>query len=111
MLVQIIIQNLCVCVCVCVCLSSIPYIIGTKYPHKDGNIWNSCPCVFFWVFFCPHEENSLYILREFYWKCKNAESVLGWVGLGVGLWIVPIKHENKHVSVLIGFIRWDDGQV
>ncbi len=34
----------CVCVCVCVCGSGKPYVMGTKCPHKDGNIQNPCPC-------------------------------------------------------------------
>ncbi len=34
----------CVCVCVCVCGSGIPYVMGTKCPHNDGNIQNPCPC-------------------------------------------------------------------
>lgn len=28
----------------CVCVSGKPHIMGTKYPHKDGNMWNPCPC-------------------------------------------------------------------
>ncbi len=31
-------------VCVCVCGSGKPYVMGTKCPHKDGNIQNPCPC-------------------------------------------------------------------
>ncbi len=34
----------CVCECVCVCGSGIPYVMGTKCPHNDGNIQNPCPC-------------------------------------------------------------------
>ncbi len=34
----------CVCVCVCWCGSGIPYVMGTKCPHNDGNIQNPCPC-------------------------------------------------------------------
>lgn len=25
------------------CGSGIPYVIGTKFPHKDANIQNPCP--------------------------------------------------------------------
>ncbi len=34
----------CVCECVCVGGSGKPYVMGTKCPHKDGNIQNPCPC-------------------------------------------------------------------
>ncbi len=41
-------ERVCVCVCerecVCVCGSGIPYVMGTKCPHNDGNIQNPCPC-------------------------------------------------------------------
>ncbi len=48
--------GVCVCgVCVCVC-SGKPYVMGTKCPHKDGNIQNPCPCG---DIFGPHEETSL----------------------------------------------------
>jgi len=30
--------------CVYVCGLGKPYVMGTKYPHKDGNIRNPCPC-------------------------------------------------------------------
>ncbi len=33
-----------------------PYVMGTKCPHKDGNIQNPCPCG---DIFGPHEETSL----------------------------------------------------
>ncbi len=55
-------ECVCVCVCVCVCCvlcvcgSGKPYVMGTKCPHKDGNIQNPCPVG---TFFGPHEETSL----------------------------------------------------
>ncbi len=38
-----------------VCGSGILYVMGTKCPHKDGNIQNPCHCG---DIFGPHEETS-----------------------------------------------------
>ncbi len=41
----------------CVCGPGKTDVMGTKCPHKDGNIQNPCPCGD--IFFSPNEETSL----------------------------------------------------
>ncbi len=57
-----------VCVCVCVCVgggggggSGMPYVMRTKYPHKDGKIQNLYPRTCGDIF-GAHEQNSLEII-------------------------------------------------
>jgi len=42
--------------------------VGTKWPHKNGNIQNPCP----WDIFWKTAYKSFYV----FWKCKNAECFL-----------------------------------
>lgn len=53
------------CVRACVCGHGKPYIVVTKYSHKDVNIPVRCTCG---EFFGPHEENSLIIQNDVFLK-------------------------------------------